>query len=65
MCDYCNREMRGVFNWHCRSCRARWYLYQPKKQQGAIAAQWRREMGAEELAEIERLIKERRAKVEA
>lgn len=64
-CDYCARGLRGVFNWHCRQCRARWYLAQPRKQQRAVCELWRKNMDAEELAEIRQHIRERKAKVAA
>lgn len=63
ICDYCARGLGGIFNWHCRSCRARWYLAQPSKHQRAIAALWHKNMEADELTEIRQHINERRAKV--
>lgn len=61
-CDYCARQLRGTFNWHCNGCRARWYLRQPASQQGHIAGLWRREMDADRLADVQRLIEQERAK---
>ena len=63
-CDYCTRGLRGVFNWHCRQCRARWYLAQPAKLHRAIGEIWDRNREADELADIRQHISERRVKVE-
>ena len=58
-CAYCTRGMAcGIYDFGiCMSCRARWYLNQPKRMHGGIAKIWRQTMPPAEVEEVTQQIK--------